>query len=352
MHSVANEIDLYNMMYMSNSVNKLNCNCHHSFVLQEDIGVLGLQRLYAIDVHETMTDRLTIAWYANFERETVVTDAATLTYTPRSWPQYLNSKLRDPSVTKPSLLFDNIENMVYVSLPPPMLTPRGQVGYTLGESRLLGIKDMGNGTDMVFKTSQSAMSLVLYESNLDLFPNAGSHLWISTSDCQLIAIDSLGTVMKIINVNELLKTNCTITSKMTTARNREADEDFLLFGVHVPEPSPRFRNLVSAFGTDISSATPKNYVIGIDTPENANPIRNPDVKQSQDSRIIGDLKQNADIRGMPLSFMVPTPDDTQVFGQIIGITSINGDKVKEQLIVFSQIEGKLGKIFSISEKRS
>lgn len=236
------------------------------------------------------------------------------------------SKLSDPSVKKPSILFDKMANTVYVSLPPPMLSIWRQYDASLETDRLLGVKDMGNDSSLAFKTSQSAMNMVLYESNNEHSTpptNAGNQLWVSSQDCKLVAIGKLGDVSKVIDVNELLETNCTITSKITTARSREVDEDFLVFGVHVSEPSQQFSQITSLFNVDGSMATPKNYVIGIDTPEN-------------------DIKN-----GMPLSFMIPTPDDTSVFGQVIGIPDSDNDG-KDQLVVFSQIEGEFGKIFTIS----
>lgn len=267
-----------------------------------------------------MADRMSIAWYANFEKERRQQASQALHYIPKSFKHYIGSKQYDLSVRKPSLLLDSAIETVYVSLPPPMSVPRPSEGSLSGDDRLVAVRDTGNDSAMVFTTSHSVQNMALYERNMGT--NAGDQLWASVSDCKLLAVDKNGNISKVIDVAEILKADCTITSKLTTARAREVDEDMLLFGIHVPNATEEFTQLSAMFGVDVTKETQKHYVIAIDTPENA-----------------------PGSEGMPVVFMIPTPEDTQVFGQIIGFKRDDG---KSQLVVFSQTEGQFGKIFTIS----
>lgn len=277
-----------------------------------------------------MTDRLTIAWYANFEKETSKSYGQdTLKFIPSTFAERLKTVRLDPFTIKPSILLDKAINTIYISLPPPMLLHAVEYDsdIDLGENSLFAIKDTGNDSALVFKTSHSATGMALYESNLattvDPPSNAADQLWITLADCKILAIEKLGNISKVIDLANILKTNCTVTSKMTTARARDADEDFLVFGINVQQPTNTFLEVAAKFGINLNKETSKNYVIGIDTPE------------------------NHDNNGMPVSFLIPTPEDTKVFGQIIGVKTIDNER-KNQLIVFSQTDEKAAKIFTIS----
>ena len=266
-----------------------------------------------------MADRLVIAWYANFEKETTQQN---LKFRPRSLRQRLIKKIKQRStVQKPILLWDNFRQTVYISLPPPML---GTSGKENGIESMIGLRDFGNYSSQVFKVGRSASNMVLYERNTGTRQppsNAGAQLWVSLTDSKLVAIEPDGNASKTIDVSKIIKTNFTITSKITSARAREVDEDFLIFGIKVTQPTEEFRNLVESYGVDTSNGTPTYYVVGVDTPEN----------------VRGDYS---------MVWMVPTPDDTEVNGQLIGIKGDNSGR-KDQIIAFAQVDGKFGKIFTI-----
>ncbi|XP_045173464.1 uncharacterized protein LOC123535017 [Mercenaria mercenaria] len=287
----------------------------------EQVANLGLQRLYAIDAFERMADRLVIAWYANFEKETAAVVQQSLKFKPKSFQKRLIHKIKRETQRKPSLLWDSFHRTVFVSLPPPVLSTReGQNGI----ESLIGIKDLGNNSALVFKVERSASNMVLYERNSGSMKppaNAGAQLWISLPDSKLLAIEPDGNISKAIDVSKILKTNFTITSKISSARSREIDEDFLIFGIKVTTPTEEFQKLVESYGIDTSEATPTCYVVGVDTPENTN------VPNS-------------------MVWIVPTPDDIEVNGQIIGIKGDNTGR-KDQIIAFAQMEERYGKIFSI-----
>lgn len=201
-----------------------------------------------------------------------------------------------------------------MALPPPMLSG----SRSPGGDRLFAIKDTGREGSMVFQAQLSAQNMLMYDRSPS---NAVAQLWASAPDGRLLAIDmKTGVVAHILDMPAILKTNFTITSKITTARGRGVDEDFLLFGINVPQPTAAFKRMLSSHGVDVTRETPANYVIGVDTPENE--------------------------QGMPLAWILPTPEETVVFGQIIGIKG-DGSSVPDQLIVYSQIEQKVAKIFSI-----
>lgn len=292
---------------------------------------LGIQRLYAIDTIDSVSERIRIAWYANFEKEQPGDNGPSLRFRQKFSYRRFVRKLRDTSVQKPSLLWDNSHKMLYVSLPPPMLSTK--LSYLRFKRRvpandmdyLLGIKDMGNDSAIVFKTSHSAYNMVLYESNM-VSTNAGPQLWISLRDNKLLAVEPTGVISKVIDVSKILKTNFTITSKISTARAKEIEEDILIFGIQVTNPTDEFKRLVQLQGIDTSQDTPTCYLIGVDTPENGQDVLQPE----------------------SMVWMIPTPDDTVVQGQIIGLKS--GDSGgNDQLIAFSQSEGKFAKIFSVAQ---
>ncbi|KAH3888808.1 hypothetical protein DPMN_012847 [Dreissena polymorpha] len=286
---------------------------------QNDVNVLGLQRLYAIDTSTSLANGMKIVWHANFENELPYSNvlSASLRFGSESYARRLTSTLRDPSVLKPSILWDAAVETIYLALPPPML-PGSRLQ---GGDRLFAIQDTGKEGSMVFQAQISVQNMVMYDGSADRNPsNAADQLWVSAPDGRLLAMKKTGVIGHVLDMPAILKTNFTITSKITTARGRGVDEDFLLFGINVQQPTAAFKSILSSYGVEVMSETPANYVIGVDTPEN--------------------------IKGMPLAWILPTPEDTVVFGQIIGIKG-DGSSIPDQLIVYSQIKQKFAKIFSI-----
>ncbi|KAL4223810.1 hypothetical protein ACF0H5_017275 [Mactra antiquata] len=291
-----------------------------------EVGNLGLQRLYAIDTFSRMTGRIEIAWYANFERESRQKNSKTgpLRYRPKSWRRKLRRTLKNEALPKPSILYDKFLNTIYISLPPPMLRNGRDTPNAM--EYLIGVKDLNNDSALVFRAPRSGINLVAYEMNTqEPQPNAGDQLWVSVTDGNLLAIGRDGNISKAIKLEDVLKTKFKITSKLTVMRAREADEDFLVFGIEVEETPEEFLNVLEHFNIKTSEPTPTKFVLGVDTPENDKASSRP---------------------FFPLAWMVATPDDSVVNGQIIGIQSTDAS-TKDMLVVFSQVEGKFGKYFTI-----
>jgi len=285
---------------------------------------LGLQRLYAIDTHQSLNDRITIAWYANFEREAPHRPSSRLYYRPG--PHTLAQALRAADI-KPSILWDSMGKMLFLSLPPPMLGI-GQEPNAI--SRFIGIKDNGNDSEMAFQSDRNVVNMALYESNMKgpnkdgqrIGPQAGAsdQLWVSLPDGKLVAISRNGNVSKVIDLSKMLNANFTITSKMMTVKNKDVEEDFLIFGIHVPSKSDTFRRLAQQLSGG-HRADSDYYIVGYDTPENL---------------------------GMPLAWMIPTPDNMPVTGQIVGVPGTEAG-AKDRIIAFAG-DDKAAKLFSIAAK--
>jgi len=274
-----------------------------------------MHRLYAIDINVTMRDRTVVAWVVNFERESHSPEtSSTLRFKPKH-PKSSYSQQDESS--KAAVIWDDPQSTLYVSVPSPGMVEGSEDGLDM----LYAIRDEGNITSMVYKMAASAVNMVMFDTTHGPV-NAADQLWISQSGGKLVAIEKSGKIGKIIDLQELVKANLTITSKISTTRARFAEEDFFVFGINVPQPTNEFLSLAADYGVDVSKDKPHNYVVGIDTPENAHD-------------------------GMPLAWMVATPEDLRVFGQIVGVP---GDaNTSDQIIVYAQETEIMAKIFSIGK---
>ena len=327
-----------------------------TFIFQPSI--LGLQRLYAIDVFDRMNDRIKVAWYANFERE--VTDHSNvhnnkfpeiLRFHPSRWRRRLLRKSRNqPELLTPSLLWDKEASMLFVSLPPPEVD-----GIQNAMSTFWGLKDNGTYAEFVFHSYASVTNMVLFEidsterlkiennhhkriplkqlletvydrsgnsspSTNQNVPKAGSQLWVSLDDGKICAVERDGNISNTIDLPAILKVDFKITSKMVTVRSRMYDEDTLIFGIKLTNSTPGFKTFLMSHGIAQINATA--FLVAIDTPINAN------------------------IEQFPVWWLVPTPDDIVVTGQIVGVPGT--DKRLDQIIYFAKKEGSFSKIVSIS----
>ena len=292
-----------------------------------------------------MTDRAVIAWYVNFEREGKKTVMKPLKFVPRCLKCELLKKIRGHSeILSPTLLWDYEAKMIFVSLTPPLLNQ-----IPNAESTFWGLKDLGNSSALVFRTEQNVVNMALFEpnpdeaesletsessTNVNIFSTvnkhsmkpwdlpevgAGAQLWVSLDDGKLCAVETDGNFSKVLDLPAILKTDLKITSKMVTVRDNKVSEDILAFGIKVNNSTSAFKSFLSSRGITQTNATA--FLIAIDTPENA--------------------AQNEH----PVAWMVPTPEDTIISGQIVGVQG-DGD-TPDQIVYFSQIEGKFARIVSV-----
>ncbi|KAH3888797.1 hypothetical protein DPMN_012837 [Dreissena polymorpha] len=149
-----------------------------------------------------------IVWHANFENElpsSGVLDAS-LRFGSESYARRLTSKLRDPSVPKPSILWNAGRETIYVALPPPML-PGSRLQ---GGDRLFAIQDTGKDGSMVFQAQINVKNMLMYDGSADRNPrNAVPQLWVSAPDGRLLAIDKTGVIAHVLDMPAILKTNFT-----------------------------------------------------------------------------------------------------------------------------------------------
>merc|ERR1712137_413315 len=148
-----------------------------------------------------------------------------------------------------------------------------------------------------------------FEANLQPGSNAMPQLWGSLPDGKLVAFRKDGSIDKQFDMSGVFKTNFTITTKISVTRPRVYDEDFLIFGIHVTQPTTSFIELVQQFGIDARNENVTSYVVALDTPEN---------EVSEDP-------------GMPVKWMVPCPEGSIAYGQIVGIPAA-GSRTKDQLV--------------------
>ena len=317
------------------------CDVHLLFTFFQPYG-LGLQRLYAIDFFNRMTDRAVIAWYVNFKREGQNAAMKPLKFVPRCLKCELLKKIRGHSeIMSPTLLWDYEAKMIFVSLTPPLLNQ-----IPTAESTFWGLKDLGNNSALVFRTEQNVVNMALFEPNPDQIDSshnsmnvkalstkkkhsmkpwnlpevgAGAQLWVSLDDGKLCAVETDGNFSKVLDLPAILKADLKITSKMATVRDNKVSEDILVFGIKVNNSTSAFKSFLSSRGITQTNATA--FLIAIDTPENA--------------------AENEH----PVAWMVPTPEDTIISGQIVGVQG-DGD-TPDQIVYFSQIEGKFARIVSV-----
>ncbi|XP_033757608.1 uncharacterized protein LOC117339989 [Pecten maximus] len=319
-----------------------------------DPSILGLQRLYAIDMYQRMVDRLHITWYFNFERETgshklfrertrtnkfvVEMDMDNTLDSP---PEETDEDLQ------PSLMFNVETSTVMVNLPPPE-------GSNAGPT-LWGLKDDGDSATQLFRVTTGLKQMAMFDTSTTSvnalpeitkhrpdgvsagmfgpFPQRsstseedGTSVWaILTTLATIVQVSPLtGVIQNSIEVSSLLKVQkAQITSNLMVARSSGSDSDVLIFGVEVATPSNteearEFLLLCKEHGlpVDLSVST---FVMGV-------------------SGVNGQL-----------IWMVPLPDGMRAGGQIAGIplTGPENDNPNDILVVFAG-DDKSSTILAIS----
>ena len=241
--------------------------------------------------------------------------------------------------------------MLFVSLPPPEVD-----GIQNAMSTFWGLKDNGTYAEFVFHSYTSVTNMVLFEidsterplkiesnhqkrthlkkvletgydqsgnsspSTNQNVPNAGSQLWVSLDDGKICAVERDGNISKTVDLPDILKIDFKITSKMLTVRSRMYEEDTLIFGIKVTNSTSEFKTFLMSRGIAQINAT--TFLIAIDTPLNTN------------------------IEQFPAWWLLPTPGNTVVTGQIVGVPGT--DKRLDQIIYFAHKEGSYSKIVSIA----
>ena len=229
--------------------------------------------------------------------------------------------------------------MIFVNLPAPEENDNLNVMSTFW-----GLKDNGTYAESIFHSYTAVTNMVLFEldaaeripavsdltkrtrpkklqeTNIEQnAPNAGSQLWVSLDDGKICAVERDGNFSKVLDLPAMLKADLKITSKILTVRSRLYEEDTLIFGIKVTNSTIGFKSFLVSHGVIQMNTTA--FLVAIDTP------------------------LNAGVDQFPVLWLVPTPDDTVVTGQIVGVPGT--DKRLDQLIYFAQKDGYFAKIVSI-----
>ena len=285
--------------------------------------VLNLQRLYAIDIHHRMLDIITVAWYFDFEMETAENKSGekdtksgfsktTTSINADAYRKAFRQK-QESIIGKQILLWDQSNQVVYVTLPPP---------YTSNTiPTFWGLKDTGNSTSLAFRSDLDVTHMAIFEANDDMDKSAEynvepSILWVSLVDGRLCSIAANGSLSRCIDTRRLFSANPIITSKISLIRRKGSGKDILIFGINVSNQSSMFKELVNY--NQFKGTNNTNYVVAIDT-----------------ASAFGHVM-----------WVVPVPDDFEVKGQITGAGGAIYQE-KDQLVVFASTVGLSAKIFTI-----
>lgn len=308
--------------------------------------VLGMQRLYAIDCFDRMIDRLHITWFMNFEKEVPFErdfielqktnghvsffqkendnkqkglDSETLKFIPR---RLYKRQASQPTTAKSFVMYQSEQSMVYVYLSPPEADSNAL-------PMLWGMKDAGDNSNLLFKVPLLLSSLATYRSNSDNHKQGQTNLKERSdkmaldgghaSETPLWGVDGngesvvklspeSGSILKSINMSTLLKTPAKAVSNIMVARDSDAGSDILITGVTVSsKKDTKFLELCRQSNTSTDNT---NYVIAFNEND--------------------------------LLWMVATPNNTQVIGQIAGIPKPNPfgepkaqDDSRDELAVFA-----------------
>ncbi|XP_061189656.1 uncharacterized protein LOC133197570 [Saccostrea echinata] len=298
--------------------------------------ILGMQRLFAIDMKNVMMGRLETAWVFNFERLDRLGPLVGEYQQNKQDARNENQEEVGFGVA-PQILKNTDTDMIYVNLPPPE-------GVTNAVHLLWGFKDVSNGTDpdLIFKIPQPLSKIAMFESNsgpvVDKRKNKisgktykpltqrrkinNASLWgVSVNGKLILQLNSNdGTVKNQINLDSALNmTSSVVTSKIMVARSSDSSEDILIFGVQITPPktgdgSKGFRKLK---GKNTAKDSPKNYVVSF--------------------------------RENKVNWVFETPNNREVKGQIAGVqrSSVDGSDL---LVVFTS-DSEESEVFALKFDR-
>lgn len=272
--------------------------------------ILGMQRLYAVDIFLRMVDRLHISWYFNFEREEKIISSeiskerdTTLRFKPRQQVQ-----------GNPLLMANIQEEVIYVILPPP------ETNADMPQM-FWAIKDEGDNASLLYKRTISASRMAMYEVNGSLKHKSKSNtktrksklldiissksvqevvipIWLLSESRSLIykVYPTNGSIELAVNLTSMLGGAAEVTSDMMVSRSDDKGIDNVIFGITVKT----------------SSIT--NYIMSLDS--------------------TGEMQ-----------WKVPTPSNVAVIGQIAGISS-EGTNFGDMLVAFGNNK-ESGSVFAI-----
>ncbi|OWF49531.1 uncharacterized protein LOC110451769 [Mizuhopecten yessoensis] len=310
----------------------------------DDPSILGMQRLYAIDMFQRMVDRLHITWYFNFERET----GSHKQFRERTGRnKFVEEMDMDNNMNmnteeqvedlQPSVMFNVETNTVMVNLPPPE-------GSNAGPT-LWGLKDNGDTPTQLFRATAGLKQMAMFDTSTSTsgtalpemtkhrsdgisagrfgpFPHgsktsndAGTDVWaVLTNLASIVQLSPLtGAIQKSVDVSTLLKVQkAQITSNLMVARSAGSNNDVLIFGVEVAIPPPNteeargFVLLCEEHGLPVNLSV-STFVMGVSGADGT------------------------------LVWLVPLPDGLKAGGQITGIplTGPENDDLNDILVVFA-----------------
>lgn len=306
---------------------------------------LGMQRLYAIDIINDIVPRLEVAWVYNFEREISNQPHSNLmqilsrksfvenfeveeepypdknlerpqfkfgrtdirNYKNLSGSSDANLLNSDPEPVRlieanPLLLYNADLSTIYVNLPPPdPILPR--------YSNLWALKDQQDNPDRMFRIFANISKMAMYESRGSSVgiakrrnEKSGLHfIWAIGADGETVLKLSPfeGTILDSLNISALVKTPAVVTSDLMVTRPYDEGDDVLLMGISVPlqTKTKEFSFLCSNFN----------------------------VQENTTGLLIA-------LKGDNLLWMIATPNNTEVRGQIVPIP-VNSEN--DKFIVFS-----------------
>ncbi|XP_045190958.1 uncharacterized protein LOC123547769 [Mercenaria mercenaria] len=267
------------------------------------------RRLYAIDVHQSISNRITIAWHVDFQNKHKLTNKTQYkdtNYVIKS--DAMREHVLGDTVTnrKASLIWNRYNNTLYVIIPP-------NNAENDSPNILSGIHDKGGDGEIIFQSRLDVLHMAMFVSDhcdtIDetKYSAINPKLWVVTQDSKIHQISEEGVSVHVIDLNYLFNISVSLTTKMSLVKNSDTDNDVLIFGIKYKIGYPNV----------IRENEQTTFVVAIDTSTNK------------------------------VLWMVPIPENMTARGQITGVSGADM-REKDQLIVYAETAGKNAKIFSIN----
>ena len=293
-----------------------------------------IRRLYAIDVHQRMVKIITVAWYYSFEQSELdrsqedKPDTAkakehfdTLLFTfenkeKRGLKMIPDTKL----IMNQILMWDELNNMVYVSLPS---MNKKKHSNSHSAYMLMAFKELGNTTSLAYRIDLPVIHMAKFEQNTDVNGKRGNNnitspLWLFLNDGRITSVSKNGNLINSISLAAELEADVTITSKVILARADDRSVDTLVMGIKLSNKSSKCFAKLKGYGIDGTNVT--SLVIAVDT-----------ASESYASNIL---------------WMVPVPGNLEVKGQLSGSMGAETGR-KDQIIFYAEEPGKSAKVMAI-----
>lgn len=261
------------------------------------------KRLYAIDVHRSISNRITVAWFINVPHKPTHLDNSTYNKTKYDMKE-MTKQHSAPSVSSDSgssLIWNRYNNTIYI-----MTSSSESDSNTI----LYGVTDNGDVGKLVFQSNLDAQSMAMFVSDHCERGHetkeriSDSILWVLTKDSKIHQVSKQGVSVRVIDLNILFNMSVTVTTKVSLTRNSDMDADILIFGVVLSSTNKK------------ETISLSSYIVAVDT---------------NTEKIL---------------WTVPIPDSMIARGQISGVSGADM-REKDQLIVYTEIKGKSAKIISI-----